>query len=164
MNKITRAALTLGCICLIAACSKSNKTTCSNAEALNYQQSGDCVYAKDKILPHGGYKVKVTKYTLQPLQVGDSFEVNVSNSPCIGGPGDAYTFLQLVTLGGAFQPNSFCVGLNGFDFNITDSMNIQWSGAPVTGQGHFDNQGASFSFSGIVHSSDGDSVIELRSY
>jgi len=161
--KLLLATLILSAI-IIASCSKSDSgtTTCKNTDALNYGKQVGCIFPRDIII--GSYEIVVTQYPLQPLQVGDSFQMDVKRGTCVTPSGDSvYKFIEIDALTGTgFSPTSdWCIYLHGSNFTLTDTSGIGWAGAPVTGEGNFTN--GVFTFHGIVHSSDGDSAITLMS-
>ena len=151
-------------ILLHTSCKKNSSTpACTDAVALNVNQPGPCTYAQDSIFAKGIYNLVITKYTLDPGQVGTQFYLLTNNSTCYLGGVSLHSTIDLHWNTGYFEPFDYCIQLNGYSFTIPDSVrNFTWAGAPVTGSGNFLNH--SFYFSGIVHSSYGDSVIEVKSY
>jgi len=150
-------------VAIAASCGKSNSVTCTNPDATNYNHPGTCLYPKDSILAVGGYRLVVAKYPLQPSLEGTTFGMIVERQACANLTDSFYKIIELDWQNGLFQPYSYCVTLNGFSFTIPPGTNnFTWSGATVTGTGTF--SGKSFQFTGIVHSSGGDSAIVINSF
>ena len=141
-------------VLLFAACTKPAATqVCSDSIAINYNKAGACTYPRDSIL--GDYLITVIKYPLDPGQVGNQYTLSVRNASNAD-----HTSIEFDWLTPGVNPYDFNLQLSGYNFYFTNAYQITWAGAPVTGTGLFGNR--TFSFNGIVHSSDGDSVIVLQ--
>ncbi len=139
-----------------AACTKkSDPATCTDSTALNYNKTGDCTYARDSIL--GDYLLTVIKYPLDPGQVGNQYTLSVRNAS-----NSDHSLIEFDWLTPGVNPYDFTQQLSGYSFSFTPAYQVTWAGAPLTGTGTFSND--TLNFSGIVHSSDGDSVIVLKGY
>ena len=113
-------------------------------------------------IPHmsfvlGDYLLTVIKYPLDPGQVGNQYTLSVRNAS-----NSDHSLIEFDWLTPGVNPYDFTQQLSGYSFSFTPAYQVTWAGAPLTGTGTFSND--TLNFSGIVHSSDGDSVIVLKGY
>ena len=140
---------------LFCSCGKDwNKpASCQDIKAANFQKIGRCTYPRELVL--GDYSMTVTKYTLEPRQVGTQFIMSVRN-----GSYGADSVVEVDMLNGLFNPYDFYMTLHGYSFTFALTSGMTWSGGPITGTGTFKND--SLTFIGIVHSSGGDSAVVMQ--
>lgn len=141
---------------LFTSCSDKHKDNCSNPDAVNYdpegKNPGNCIFPSDQI--QGIYGFEVVEYPLQGSQVGTVHQIEIRDADCYG-PEKAYKYVQFFSMQSPFSPMDFCLFVDGYDFTITDEMNVTWTGADVTGTGFF-SANKDFEFSGTIHRQNGD--------